>query len=187
MRRKDDEKQQRIKEAVIAVVLQEGFGGASVAKIAKQAGLSPATLYIYYENKDSMLQAIYIECAEEIYSAVLSGAQAAPTGAEKIERIMRNYFDFIVGHETLFAFAEQFAACPALTHNCAQITGFTRTMELLAKWQEDGILHSYNTVNVYALLFHPVKMLASGVLAYHTNAEAQLAELIAITQKALLA
>ena len=51
MRRKDDEKEQRIKEAVIEVVLAEGFGGASISKIAKCAGISRATVYIYHENK----------------------------------------------------------------------------------------------------------------------------------------
>lgn len=187
MRRKDDEKAQRIKEAVIAVVLEEGFGGASISKIAKRAGLSPATLYIYYENKESMLQAIYVDCSEELFGAVLDGVRNARSGEEKIERIMRGYFDFILGHETLFAFVEQFAASPALTHDCAQITGFVRTMELLAQWQSEEILRAYNTVNVYALLFQPVKMLAAGALSYHTDAEAQLAELVSITQRALLA
>jgi AcrR family transcriptional regulator len=60
MRRKDDEKQKNIKEAVIKLILKEGFHGTSISKIAKEAGVSPATVYIYYENKDMMLQDIII-------------------------------------------------------------------------------------------------------------------------------
>ena len=52
MRRKDDEKEQRIRHAVIELMLQEGFNGTSIAKIARLAGVSPATVYIYYENKE---------------------------------------------------------------------------------------------------------------------------------------
>ena len=43
MRRKDDDKQQRIKEAVIELILQEGFDGTSISKIARRAEVSPAS------------------------------------------------------------------------------------------------------------------------------------------------
>ena len=52
MRKKDDEKQNNIKKAVIKLILEEGFQGTSMSKIAKEAGVSPATVYIYYQNKE---------------------------------------------------------------------------------------------------------------------------------------
>ena len=58
--KRDDDKEKSIKEAVIKLILQEGFHGTSISKIAKAAGVSPATVYIYYENKEVMLQGIYI-------------------------------------------------------------------------------------------------------------------------------
>lgn len=186
MRRKDDEKEQRIKEAVIEVVLEEGFGGASISKIAKKAEVAPATVYIYYENKEAMLRSIYLECTGELYDALLGGIEGKRGGAQIIEALIRGYFDFIVHNGTMFAFIEQFSSSPALTHDCAEIRGFSRMMELLAQWQAEGWLQPYNTVNVFALLFHPVKMLAAGALSYHTDAEPQLRELISITQAALL-
>lgn len=186
MRRKDDEKEQRIRDAVIDVVLEEGFGGASISKIAKAAGVAPATVYIYHANKEAMLRSIYLDCAEEVYDAVLCGVQEAPDGPQKIERLIRNYFAFITQHARLFAFVEQFASSPALTHNCAQIKGFERTTQLIEQWKARGLLRPYDTINIMALLFHPVKMLASGAITYHVNAEPQLKELIAITQAALL-
>lgn len=187
MRHRDDEKERRIRDAVIAVVLEEGFGGASISKIAKRAGISPATMYIYHENKETMLQSIYVDCAEEMYEAILKNVPEAYTGKAKISAVIRGYFDYIVSHPTEYAFIEQFSASPALTHKCDAIKGFGRMMELLDEWQRAGILRPYNTVNVFALLFHPVKMLAAGSLVYHTDASAQLEELIQITQTALLA
>ena len=47
MRKKDDEKRNNIKKAVVEVILEEGMNGASISKIAKSAGVSPATVYIY--------------------------------------------------------------------------------------------------------------------------------------------
>lgn len=186
MRRKDEEKKQRIKEAVVDVVLSEGFGGASISKIAKCANVSPATVYIYYDNKESMLQTIYMECAQDMYDALLSGVQDKQNGADIIESLILNHFQYVMNHEKLYSFVEQFACSPALTHNCSQIQGFTQLMNLVQKWQNEHIFRSYSAINVYALLFHPVKMLAAGALSYHANANDLLDELIQITQDALL-
>ena len=46
MRRKDDRKQESIKQALLKLILSEGLQGASIAKIAREAGVSPATVYI---------------------------------------------------------------------------------------------------------------------------------------------
>ncbi|MCR4894101.1 MAG: TetR/AcrR family transcriptional regulator, partial [Eubacteriales bacterium] len=43
MRTKDPDKQKRIKDAVVELILREGIDGASVSKIAREAGVSPAT------------------------------------------------------------------------------------------------------------------------------------------------
>lgn len=186
MRRRDDEKEQRIKEAVIEVVLAEGFGGASVSKIAKCAGIASATLYIYYDNKESMLQSIYMECAEEMYGVLLSGVEGKTDGKQIIESLITSYFQFVMNHEKMASFIEQFASSPALTHNCSEIKGFAKIMELIQEWQLKGIIKPYSVVNIFSLIFQPVKMLAVGAISYKTDATELLQELIQITQKALL-
>lgn len=168
-------------------MLSEGFGGASISKIAKCAEVSPATVYIYHENKEKMLQSIYMECAEEMFDALISSVQGKQDGHRIVESLITSYFQFVTEHERLFSFVEQFASSPALTHNCSEIRGFTKLMELIQGWQDDHIFRPYSTVNVYALLMHPVKMLAAGSISYHAEATELLQELIRITQDALLA
>ena len=89
MRRKDDEKEQRIRHAVIELMLQEGFNGTSIAKIARLAGVSPATVYIYYENKEEMLQDIYLEYSEEVFDYLLKGIDRNMSSAQMIETLIR--------------------------------------------------------------------------------------------------
>ena len=61
MRKRDDEKEKSIKAAVVKLTLEEGFHGTSISKIAKAAGVSPATVYTYFDSKEIMLQVIYRE------------------------------------------------------------------------------------------------------------------------------
>ncbi len=82
MRRKDDEKVRNIKEAVIKLILQEGFHGTSVSKIARLAGFRRNGLYIYYENKDVMLHDILPGYSEEIYDYLLDSMKQELEGAQ---------------------------------------------------------------------------------------------------------
>ena len=60
MRYKDEQKQDAIIQATIQLVNEIGFAASSVSKIAKQANVSPATLYIYYTNKEDLLVSTYV-------------------------------------------------------------------------------------------------------------------------------
>ena len=73
MRHKDEKKEQAVVAAAITLINERGFSEVSIAKIAKEAGVSPATIYIYYENKEDMLNKIYISLKTEMSEALLRG------------------------------------------------------------------------------------------------------------------
>lgn len=186
MRRKDDEKAQRIKDAVIRVVLEEGFGDASISKIARCAGVSQATVYIYYESKESMLRSIYTECAEELWEYLVLVTGNLRDGRQIIERLVCGYYAFMTEHEELFRFVEQFSSCPALTSSCSEIRGLGKMMGLLQRWEDDGIFKPYHVLNIFSMIFTPVKMLTAGAIVCREDEEALLRELVHIMQEALL-
>ena len=99
MRMKDDDKQQRIKQAVMKLILEEGFAGTSISKIARLAGVSPATVYIYYENKEEMLKDIYTEYSGDIFSYLVRCVDAGMPAGYFIDTLMRNYYSYISEHE----------------------------------------------------------------------------------------
>ena len=55
--RKDREKdlrRQQIQEAAKELFLLKGFNSSTMEDIAKKAELSPATIYLYFKNKDEL-------------------------------------------------------------------------------------------------------------------------------------
>lgn len=132
MRRKDDEKEQRIRKSVITLTLKEGFNGTSIAKIAKMAGVSPATVYIYYENKEDMLQDIYLRYSEEVFDYLLSGIRCDMDPAQLIETLIRRYYSYMTHHPEAFCFVEQFSACPSMASKCS----CERGMQSIFRWIE---------------------------------------------------
>jgi len=62
----DSVKRQQIIEGARAVFLAQGFDAASMNDIARAAGVSKGTLYVYFQNKEQLFQAICIqECGEQ--------------------------------------------------------------------------------------------------------------------------
>lgn len=186
MRKKDDEKKRHIKEAVVKLILEEGFHGTSISKIAKMAMVSPATVYIYYENKEIMLQDIYHEYAEEIFDYILDRVEWEMTGEQLIELIIRSYYDYIWENKEIFSFVEQFSNCPSLVGRCSGKAGICNINELLNDMKQSRIIKNYNNDTLLALLFYPVKAIALDGNKSESEREKLLEEIIEIIQDALL-
>lgn len=187
MRRKDDEKQQSIKNAVVRLILEEGFQGASISKIARAAGVSPATVYIYYDNKESMLRDIYQECTEDAVHYLLRCLRPGMDGEQIVAQLVRQYYDYIVRNRETYYFIEQFDTCPALCSECdAAVRGSAYLSRLLTELKRKHILGDFDTDNLYAILFYPVKRLAVRSGESEEPDEDRLDELIRMIQKALI-
>ncbi len=185
MRKKDDEKRNSIKRAVVNIILEKGMNGASISKIAKTAGVSPATVYIYYENKDEMLRDIYNEYAEDIFSHLLQNLTIEMTGEQFIDSLVREYYHYITSNEEVFHFVEQFDFCPTLKRGCHSLSGPQKLDAMLEEYIRHGVIRDYDTGNIWGMLLYPIKAIANKPCQFHSP-EDQLDEMIMIIQKALL-
>ncbi len=186
MRKKDDEKEKSIKEAVVKLILELGFHGTSISKIAKEAGVSPATVYIYYENKEIMLQNIYHEYSEEIFDYLLSKIYKDMNGHELIEMLARGYYTYIQENGEIFHFVDQFSSCPALASQCSEIRGIQNFNNLLEEMKEKRIFKDFRNDNLISILFYPVKSIAINQCIEEDEQVELLKEMIEIIQDALL-
>ena len=186
MRRKDDEKEKSIKEAVIKLILEQGFHGTSISKIAKEAGVSPATVYIYYENKEVMLQDIYLEYSEEIFDYLLSKVNNEMDGQQLVEILVRGYYTYIQENGEIFHFVDQFSSCPALANQCSERKGITNLNNLLEKMKIKKVFKDFRNENLIAILFYPIKSIAIKTCVGKAKQAELLKEIIRIVQDALL-
>lgn len=187
MRKRDDEKAKSIKEAVIKLILQEGFHGTSISKIAKEAGVSPATVYIYFDNKEIMLQDIYREYSEEIFDYIFRKVHQGMAGKQLIEILVRSYYNYIQEHREIFNFVEQFSNCPSLASGCcSEIKGICNINNFIGELKKNNIIKDYKNENIVAIIFYPVKSIASNNHKSERERAELLEEMIEIIQDALL-
>lgn len=186
MRVKDENKQQRIKEAMVSLILREGIDGTSVSKIAKEAGVSAATIYVYYENKEEMLAEIFREYAHQPYQYIVQRIRPEMTGSELIETMVRSCYAFSTEHEEIFSFVEQCSRCPSLSAQVCEKDCSGDILKMIHSYQETGVLKQCSDWNMAAVLFAPVRWLATNRRMIHSDSDKLLDELVQMIQEMLL-
>lgn len=73
MRTRDEHKEQAIREKALEMVVSDGFDGLSMQKLAKAAGVSPATIYIYYKDRDDLILKLWVSEMSRMMDASLKG------------------------------------------------------------------------------------------------------------------
>ena len=76
MRTRDADKEKLVKEKAIEQIVQDGFQGFSMNKLAKACNVSVATLYIYYKDKDDLIINVGMEIGEKFFSAAIKDFSA---------------------------------------------------------------------------------------------------------------
>lgn len=71
MRLKSKEKEENILKAAIKVFARDGFFNAKVHSIADEAKVAAGSVYLYYENKDALLLAIFENIWKKLYEGLL--------------------------------------------------------------------------------------------------------------------
>ena len=185
MRSKDEKKQQRIKEAMVRLILREGIDGISVSKIAREAGVSSATIYVYYDSKEDMLAEVFREYSTAPYRYLMNRMTADMDGRTLIETIVRGCYSFSREHEEIFSFVEQCSRCPTLSEQVSEEECSCDILDLIHDYQARGVLRPYSDWNMGAVLFAPVRFLAMNRCETGCGEE-QLGELIRMLQQLLL-
>ena len=163
MRTKDDIKQEALFEATVKLVNEIGFASSSVSKIAKEAGISPATIYIYYKNKEDLLVSTYVEIKKNIGRAVHEDFDDTLPIRDILKQVWFRMFDYISGHPDYFQYTEQFANSPyqALVDKKEIETFFEPVIRVLCRGIEQKIIKNVDFHILTAFIFYPILALSN--------------------------
>lgn len=161
-RPKDEEKRQAIRDAVIAVVIEGGLANVSVSKIAKRAGVSPGTIYLYFANKEELIQQTYLDIKTDWFETMFAAADSGEDSAAKIRNMWFALFDFVVDRPNDFLFSETVGAAHLIdASNEVSIAKKIKKLEsVMTKAIKDGTLAKAPTASIQAVLMAPAVQLA---------------------------
>lgn len=168
MRTQDEEKKAALFEATVKSVNEIGFASSSVAKIAKIAGISPSTVYVYYENKQDLLVSTYVELKLRLAKAVLEDFDDSLPLRDIMKRLWVNMFNYISNNLEYNSYIEQFANSPyaSLVDSEELDKHFMPLLKILQKGIEQKILKDVDPNFLGAFTFKPLSYLANPHLCH---------------------
>jgi len=91
----DSAKRRQIMDGAGKVFLAQGFDGASMGEIARAAGVSKGTLYVYFDSKEKLFETITHEACMAQAEGVFSFDHADHDVAAVLARTGRGYINFL--------------------------------------------------------------------------------------------
>jgi len=67
---RDSERRNRILTSATRIIGEKGFQNATIAEIAREAGIGDATIYEYFKNKEDLLLAIPVETTKDLIAQI---------------------------------------------------------------------------------------------------------------------
>jgi AcrR family transcriptional regulator len=158
---KSIDKRNALIKATIELVNNNGFHATPMSKIAKMANVSPATIYIYFENKQDLVNKTYIDVKAK-YTAYAFDTYDASMSVEKgFELIWRRIADFKLLECENAMFLAQCDNTPMIDEASRQ-EGIKHLQPLLDLWvrgKNEGIIKTMSNYLLYAYAINPLSFL----------------------------
>jgi AcrR family transcriptional regulator len=142
----DSQKRRQIVEGARAVFLHQGFDAASMNDIARAAGVSKGTLYVYFDTKEHLFEAIvHEECAAHAETAFALDANDHDVEAV-LKRLGAAYLEFLCSPakasalRTVIAIADRMPEIGKIFYETGPADGIARVADYLRAQTQAGVL-----------------------------------------------
>lgn len=158
---KSIDKRNALIKATIELVNNNGFHATPMSQIAKMANVSPATIYLYFENKQDLVNKTYIE-VKAAYTTYAFATYSNTMSVEKgFETIWKRIADFKLKESEYTMFLAQCDNTPIIDELSTQ-EGIKHLQPLLDLWErgkKEGIIKPLSDYLLYAYAINPLSFL----------------------------
>ncbi len=155
------DKRDALVNATIILVNNNGFHAAPMSKIAKMAEVSPGTIYLYFENKQDLVNQVYVE-VKAAFSAFAFKDYKEDLSVEKgFEVIWKNIAKFKLQEIEEAMFLSQCDNTPIIDELSRQ-EGLKHLQPLLDLWERgkiENIIKPVSPYMLYAFSIYPIAFL----------------------------
>ena len=158
---KSIDKRNALVKATIELVNNDGFHATPMSKIAKMANVSPATIYLYFENKQDLVNQTYIDVKAEYTKYAFETYDENMSVEAGFELIWKRIADFKLKECEHAMFLAQCDNSPMIDEASRQ-QGIKHLQPLLDLWQrgkEEGIIKPISNYLLFAYAINPISTL----------------------------
>ena len=158
---KSIDKRNELIKATIELVNNNGFHATAMSKIAKMANVSPATIYLYFENKQDLVNQTYIEVKSKYTDYAFKTYDEKSTVEVGFKMIWKRIADFKLKECKNAFFLAQCNNTPIIDEASRQegIKHLQPLLDLWARGKKEGVIKPYSDYILYAYSINPLSFL----------------------------
>jgi AcrR family transcriptional regulator len=158
---KSIDKRNALIEATIELVNNNGFHASAMSKIAKMANVSPATIYLYFENKQDLVNQTYLEVKTKYTDFVFKTYNENTSIKSGFELIWNRIAEFNSNECEYSFFLNQCNNTPMIDEPSRK-EGIRHLQPLLDLWKrgkDEAVIKPISDYILYAYSINPISSL----------------------------
>lgn len=161
MKPKDEAKARDILTATLSEIAVSGLAGLSMEAVAKRAKVATGTLYIYYKNKQALIEALYLD-TKRAFSSQVFHTDDLPVRAA-FERSCVLFLDYLAKHKAETIFMAQVVNSPFLDESArAEGALFVKPLiDLLERGKRERLLKDIDSALMISFLHGSLRELST--------------------------
>ena len=155
------DKKSALLNATLTLVNNHGFHNTPMSKIAKLAGVSPATIYLYFEHKQDLINSLYLEVKKSFSKSTFNGYDEQMSVKKGFEIIWFNIANYKLNQVRESTFLSQ-CDNSRMIDEAIRIEGLKNLQPLLDLWErgkKEGIIKPLSDYILYAHTVYPLSFL----------------------------
>lgn len=189
----DEARRAQLVQCTIDAIAEVGFQRASLAEIARRAGITKGAIFYHFANRDELIEAVFTEVITAGSGYILPRVHAATTPTEQLHAYVRAFVDGMRVDPrvitVLLAIGQHLTdekGLPTLLNDTAlQDAAIAPIEDILRRGQESGEFGEFSVRSMALVLRGTLEALPSQVIAYpDLDLDAHREELVAIVDRA---
>ncbi len=148
MKPRDDKKIEQIYQATLKLVKANGLAGITMSGIARKANIATGTLYIYFKNKNELINALFAECRNRSAKVYFKNYTPSMPFKKGLKTIWLNLLNYRLKKFEEAVFVDQCFHSPFITQTTKELTKklFTPLFSLVESGKEQKLIKKADTL-----------------------------------------
>lgn len=109
------DKKQRILDATLALIAENGLHATPMSQISKRSNVSAGTIYHYFSSKEEIINHLYIDMKKAIADAAFRGYDIQSPYQERFLLMWQNSLNYLISQPAQLSFVEQCSISPLIS------------------------------------------------------------------------
>jgi AcrR family transcriptional regulator len=169
MRPLDPDKREKILKSVYVLTGKQGLASVTISGISKTAGVAAGTLYIYFKNKEEVVQLAYAAVEDKMTQAMYRDFDINLPVRQSLKQIYINMLNYRLNHYDETVFIDQYQQSGYIQLNFSkQLAEYEKQnkplYDLLEKGQREGIIKALDAIILISFFDGAVRSCSTGII-----------------------